>query len=67
MTPNRAFALSIPVLLAVEAGIFYGLAGLGAGGRSVVAVEMLWLVVAVFLTCLFMHRYEHEGSDDSAD
>lgn len=67
MTPNRAFVLSIPVLLAVEAGIFYGLAGLGVGGRAVVAVEMLWLVVAVFLNGLFMHRYEHEGRDDSAD
>jgi nitrate/nitrite transporter NarK len=67
VTPNRAFVLTIPFLLGVEAGIFYGLAALGAGGRTVVAVEMLWLVVAVFLACLFMGRYEHEGSDDRGD
>ena len=67
MTPNRAFVLTIPVFLAVEAGIFYALVGLGAGGRTIVAVEMLWLVVAVFLAGLFMHRYEREGSDDRGD
>ena len=64
MTPNRAFLLAIPFVLAVEAGIFYGLAALDANGQLAVAVEMIWLLVAVFLTLLFVGRYEREGSDD---
>ena len=67
MTQNRAFLLTIPILLGVEAGIFYALAALGARGRTVVAVEMLWLVLAVVLVCLFVDRFEAHGSDDSGD
>ena len=63
----------IPVLLTVEAGIFYALAGLGAGGRTVLAVEMLWLVVAILLAHLFascttsIMGADNYGSDDSGD
>jgi uncharacterized membrane protein len=66
VTPNRAFLLAIPFVLAVETGLFYALAALGANGQLAVAVEMIWLVVAVFLTVLFVGHFEHEGSDDRA-
>lgn len=67
MTPNRAFLLAIPFVLAVEVGLFYALDAVGANGQMAVAVEMIWLVVAVFLTVLFVGHFEHEGSDDRAD
>jgi uncharacterized membrane protein len=67
VTPNRAFLLAIPFVLAVETGIFYALAALDADGQLAVTVEMIWLCVAVVLVCLFMGRYEHEGGDDSGE
>jgi hypothetical protein len=67
VNPNRAVLLAVPVFFAVEAGIFYALAALGANGRTVIAVEMIWLVLGVALTVLFAHRYEHERSDDHGD
>jgi fatty acid desaturase len=67
MTPNRALLLAFLVFLAVEAGIFYALAALGANGRTVFGVVMVWLVVGVILTVLFVDHFEHEGSDDRGD
>lgn len=67
MTPNRALLLAIPFVLAVETGLFYALAALGANGQLAVTVEMIWLCVAVFLTLTFVGHFEHEGSDDQGD
>ena len=66
MTAPRAFILAICVALAIEVGIFYGLAALGANGELVVAVETVWLCVAVVLTLLFVDHFEpdeHHGKD----
>jgi hypothetical protein len=66
MTAPRAFILAMCIAFAIEAGIFYGLAALGANGELVVAVEMVWLCVAVLLTLLFVDRFEsdeHHGKD----
>jgi hypothetical protein len=54
--------------IAIEAGIFYGLFGLGANEDPVVAVEMIWLVVAVILGLIVMEHFEpqrDEHGDDS--
>jgi hypothetical protein len=67
VTPNRAFLLAIPIVLAVETGIFYALAALGANGQTAVTVEIVWLCLAVVLTSLFVGHFEHERSDDRGD
>jgi hypothetical protein len=67
VTPNRAILLAVPVVLAVEVGIFYALAALGTNGQTVVTVEMIWLCVAVVLASLVIGRFEDEGGDDRGD
>jgi hypothetical protein len=67
MTANRALILAIACALAVETAIYYSLPLLGANGSFVLAIELIWLCVAVVLGLLFVDRYEHEGSDDRGD
>jgi hypothetical protein len=64
MTHPRAIGLVIVAALAIEAGIFYLLVGLGAGEDLVVEVEMVWLCVAAFLGVAFADRFNH--TDDEA-
>jgi len=47
VTANRAFLLAIPFVLAVEAGIFYGLAALGANGQLAVETGIFYALVAL--------------------
>jgi hypothetical protein len=63
MNPYRAFILAMAAALAVEAGIYYLLAGLGANGQLVVAVEMIWLCVAVVLTLLVVDHFDHSEDE----
>jgi hypothetical protein len=58
MTQTRAFILVMALALAVEAGIFYSLAGLGAEGELIVAIEMIWLCVSVLLVASVVGHFE---------
>jgi hypothetical protein len=58
MTQTRAFILLMAAVLAVEAGIFYSLVGLGADGELIVAIEMIWLCVSVVLAASVVGHFE---------
>jgi hypothetical protein len=60
MRRYRPQIIALSGCVAVEAGIFYGLAGLGAGGEFVVYVEMIWLCAAVLITLLVGERFERK-------
>jgi hypothetical protein len=64
MTLLRALIFALAVALAIEAGIFYLLAGLGASAELVVEAEMVWLCVAAFCGVAFVDRFDHTDDED---
>lgn len=67
MRPYVGYLVTLACCVAIEGGIFYGLAGLGADGELIVDLEMIWLCVTVVLTILIGGRFDPEGSDDRGD
>jgi hypothetical protein len=67
MVSYRALFSVMAATLAIEAGIFYGLFGLGANEDLVVAVEMIWLVVSVILGLIVMEHFEPHRNRHPAD
>jgi hypothetical protein len=54
---RRAQLLALVLCLAVQAGILYGLEGLGANGQLIVTVEMIWLCASVVIILLAGERF----------
>jgi hypothetical protein len=54
MTWIRPFVLTLAFALAVQAGIYFLLASLGASGELASAIELIWLVVTVCLAAVFI-------------
>jgi hypothetical protein len=54
MTWIRPFFLALAFALAVQAGLYFLLAALGASSELASAVEVIWLVVAVFMAVTFV-------------
>ena len=67
MRPYFGYMVTLACCVAVEGGIFYGLAGLGADGELIVDIEMIWLITTVVLTILIGEHFNPEGSDDRGD
>jgi hypothetical protein len=67
MSAYRGYILTLATCVAIEAGIFYGMVGLGANGEFVAEIETIWLCVAVVLTLLIGGHFYPEGSDDRGD
>ena len=59
MTRIRRFILAMAIALAIEAGIYYLLAAMGASGDLVVTIELVWLCVVGALAPMFAERPEH--------
>ena len=64
MTVARALILALAVAVAIEAGIYYLLVGLGTGGDLIVYVEMIWLCVAAFFGTAFVDHFDHTDEKD---
>jgi hypothetical protein len=64
MTYLRALGLAIAAALAVEAGIFYLLVGLGTGEDLIVDIEMIWLCVAAFLGVAFADHFSRADEEN---
>lgn len=60
MHQYRGQILAMICCLAVEAGIYYGLVGLGAGVDLVLYAEMLWLCATVLITLSVGARFERK-------
>ncbi|MBS1860835.1 MAG: hypothetical protein JSS68_03890 [Actinobacteria bacterium] len=59
----RGQILAMICCLAVEAGIFYGLVGLGAGEDLVLYAEVIWLCATVVITLSVGERFERKWRD----
>ncbi len=58
MTVLRPYIPPFVVCFVIEAGIYYGLAGLGAREDVIVSVEMIWLCVTVLVTLIVGENLE---------
>ena len=66
MGPYRGDPITLLGCLAIEVGIFYGLAGLGADGEWIVAIEMIWLCLTSVLTVLIGGRFYQKEATTKA-
>lgn len=56
----RGFILAMIGCLVVEAGIYYGLVGLGADELLIVTAVMVWLAPTVWITISVAERFERK-------
>lgn len=59
----KPYILPLVLCLVIEAGIYYGLLGLGASGEWVLKIEVIWLCVGVLLTLMLGERLEKRWRD----
>jgi hypothetical protein len=52
---------------AIETGIYYLLAALGASGDLAVAIEMIWLCAFVVIGCTISERFFPEDNEPGDD
>jgi hypothetical protein len=60
MSRYRGQILALIACLLVQAGIYYGLVGLGANEQLIVTIEMIWLCFAVLITLSVGERFERK-------
>jgi hypothetical protein len=59
----RPYIPPLVLVLAIQAGIFYGLLALGAEPDLVLYLEMIWLCVGVWITLALGERLEQKWRD----
>ena len=57
----RGQIVALLACVAIEAGIYYGLFGLGAESALVVDAEMIWLCATVWITLAVGEHFERKG------